>query len=197
MQKRKKTRKEKIAEQQKEKNKKKPFNKVNFFFGIICFIGISLTIIEISIYRNTMIKWFIPFSIWLISGITSTIILVKFFKIDLKNNYAGNSWIMLIFYNCLSFGGILLFTFMYINFNSTDSNIQTHKLKILRKSSIRDTGNKARRIPVVDVNYQGLIKEVVLSRRDKDKLENSSYIILKMKKGILGFDVITEEELTE
>jgi len=167
VQKRKKTRKEKIAEQQKEKNKKKPFNKVNFFFGIICFIGISLTIIEISIYRNTMIKWFIPFSIWLISGITSTIILVKFFKIDLKNNYAGNSWIMLIFYNCLSF------------------------------SSIRDTGNKARRIPVVDVNYQGLIKEVVLSRRDKDKLENSSYIILKMKKGILGFDVITEEELTE
>lgn len=194
MQKRKKTRKEKIAERQREKNKKEPFNKVKFFVSLLFFIGTVLTVVEIMIYRLTAIKWQILFLIWLITGIVSTIILLRFWKISIKYEYGNTSKFWILFYNCLTFGGIMIFIFMLVNFKSPEINIESHKLKILRKSTMK---GKPERIPVADVKYKGLLKTIVFTSKEKKKLDNAEYVRLKTKSGNLGFDVIIEKEIIE
>ena len=194
MQKRKKTRKEKIAEQQKEKNKKKPFDKVKFFVGLLFFVGTGLTVLEIMIFRRTVIEWYIPFLIWLITGIVATIIITKFWMKNIKDEYANSSKFWILFYNCLTFGGIMIFIFMLINFKSPEMNIETHRLEILRKSSMK---GKPKRIPIADVKYKGLIKTIIFTSKDKKKLDNAEFITLKTKKGNLGYDVIVEKEINE
>ena len=194
MQKRKKTRKEKIAEQQKEKNKKIPFDKVKFFVGLLFFIGAGLTVFEIMIFRRTVIKWQIPFLIWLTTGIVSTVAFSKIWKINIKDEFGNSSKFWTLFYNCLTFGGITIFTLMFINFKSLEINIETHKLKILKKSTMR---GKPKRIPLADVEFKGLIKTIIFTSEEKKKLENAEYIELKTKRGNLGFDVIVEKRIIE
>ena len=187
-------RKEKIAEQQKEKNKKKPFDKVKFFVGFLFFVGTGLTVLEIVIFRRTVIEWYIPFLIWLITGIVSTIVFTKFWMTNIKDEYGNSSKFWIFFYNCLTFGGIAIFILMLVNFKSPEINIETHKLKILRKSTMK---GKPKRVPIADVEYKGLLKSIVFTSKEKKKLDKAEYIRLKTKRGNLGYDVIVEKEIIE
>ena len=100
MQKRKKTRKEKIIERRDQQHKKKRFDKKNVLLTIFFFAGIILTIFEISIYRVTIIHWSIPTGIWLSIGLICS----RFNAKILANHMDAKTTFLQLIYNVASFG---------------------------------------------------------------------------------------------
>ena len=188
MHKKKKTRKEKIAEHQKRLNKKKPIDKKIVLFKTLFFLGIILTGIEISIFRKTIIHEMIPISISLITGIGFTYFNSKILKIQFDTE--SKFWQLL--YNTLTFGGIILFVLMYLNYKSPNVNLEVHKFEIIDKSSM---GRATRRRPIARIDYFGLKQEIIFGYKDTKDFKNADSLILKIKKGNLGFDVIVEKQL--
>lgn len=192
----KKTRKEKIAEQQNIKKKEKSaFDKRELLINLLLLVGLLLTIFEIVIYRKTIIKWQFLFLIWLLIGVISSIFFFKFWKENVKDEFGNSSKLLTLFYNCVTFGGITVYVLMLVNFKSPEINVETYKLEILRKSTM--SGHNSTRIPIADIEYKGLIKTIVFTPREKKKLDGAKYITLKTKRGNLGYDVIVEKEMSE
>lgn len=196
---RKKTKKEKILEQREKRiavqEKEQVKGKVKIVMGIFLFFGAWLILKGILIFKETFINWYIPIMICLFIGISTILVTPDSWKEIYKNHFKRHSLLWLILNNCLSFGSIGMFIFMNVNYNSSNESIETHKLEIVRKSSKH--GQYGKRIPVADVNYNGLIKTISFRHKEKDKLNASNYISLKIKKGNLGFDIITKKEITE
>ena len=188
MQRKKKTRKEKVAEHQERLNRKKPIDKKRTVLTILFYVGIILTIFEISIFRRTIINEIIPVSIWLITGIGFTFLNSEV----LRNHFDAESKFWQLFYNVLTFGGIILFGIMYLNYQSPNVNLDTHKFEIIDKSSM---GRATRRRPIARINYFGLKQEIIFSYKDTKDFKIADSLMLKVKKGNLGFDVIVEKKL--
>lgn len=203
MEKRRKTRKEKITQQrakqavkkQEQAIKNKEIDKITITIYILFFLGIMLTFLATIIYEKTFINWWIPFIIWLIAGIITTVIIPKRWKKIFRKDHNIKTLIWETMNNCLTFGGITVFIFLYINLKSPTKNVETQKLKIVKKSS--KNGSHGRITPVADVIYKGLTKTVPLKYSEQNKLNDLDYLTLKIKKGNLGFDVIIEKEITE
>lgn len=191
MQKRKKTRKEKIADRRNQQRKKKRFDKKNALLTIFFFVGIILTIFEIFIYRVTIIHWSIPTGIWLLTGI----IFFRFNSKLLVKHFDTESIFLQIIYNILSFGGIVVFCLMFLNYKSSNEDFRIYTFKINRKYLTKGGSNTAKRQPVAEINYFGLKKDIIFPHSEIENVTNSDSILLKVKNGILGFDVIISKEL--
>ena len=98
-------------------------------------------------------------------------------------------------YNVASFGGVAVFGFMLLNFKSSDKNIRTYTFEIERKSSMKGSGNSAKRQPIVEIDYFGLKKDIIFSHSDTENVDNADSILLNIKDGRLGFDVIINKQL--
>ena len=91
--------------------------------------GLLLTIWEIYIYSVTFISIYIPLSIWVLTGFLMTPVFKKTFNIYCFNPYTPERTPMFFhyFYNIVSFGGILVFLFMWTNqtFNDKTKSVIT------------------------------------------------------------------------
>jgi hypothetical protein len=108
-------------------------------------------------------------------------------KIGLKN------WFWILFYNSVSFGSILVFALIFWNVRSSDENIKKMNFKISEKKFIGS--RKSREKPVAVIKYLDLNKEVFFPKEVKRKFNLADSISLEIKKGNLGFDVITKSEI--
>jgi hypothetical protein len=153
------------------------------------YLGVYLTISAIEIYRETIINWTIPLLIWLTSGFCILPFTYSFLKEPGKKSYA--TWQLL--YNCITFGGIMFYLVMTLNFNFTSYRISRQKIKIKEKghlSNFRSCGN-----PYTRVIINGNDKELIFDCGTN--IDKSTNVVLTIKNGLFGFDIITNKILTD
>jgi hypothetical protein len=170
----------------REKEPKKLAHKTaNIILTILFFTGTLLTIWEIDIYRKTLIDFNIPFSIWIITGV-----LCQPFT---KKYYNTTQLFLQLGFNIAGIGGIVLFLFMGINkYVLLDKNEITIHTKILDMGKL-GKGKNGCANPYAEVRIDDFEKQLIFPC-DSD-LEGYDSIELKLRKGILGFDVITFQKL--
>ena len=170
-----------------EKNKK-------IVYVIMFFLGISILIWEVEIYRQTFIDWKIPLIILIISGFLA-------FTIDFKNfkktyNYKiKEAYFYSIFYYFIGFGSIICSTFLLINFYLSDPKIEKHSCVIVESSEISGGKGARKSQPTFIINYKGKNKELVFNSRYLWKKQFYSEVEIISQKGYFGFDVIIEQKL--
>jgi hypothetical protein len=159
-------------------------------------LGMILTIWEIQIYEVTIIPLFIPLSIWLLTGLIITPFFKKTFNIYCFNPYSpGKTPVALhIVSNVASFGGILLFLFMWTNQYFANPEKSTVTAGIIQYGHFAKTANGCGN-PWVHIIYLRREKELVFPCGTDVEKYNSVY--LEVKKGFFGFDVITNKTLEE
>jgi len=164
-------------------------NKVNIFLTILFFLAICLTLWEIQIYRKTVIKFEIPLLIWLSTGLFIT----PFMSKTLDNYQFTTNILLHLFYNTLTFGGILLFIFMGSNYYFPGEETKTIEAKILKTGTL----GRGRRGSNCNEQYG----QVVINKIEKQlifpcgiEIQNFEFIEIKLKKGKWGFDRISAME---
>lgn len=160
------------------------------------FSGAILIIWEINIYRETFIPVYIPLSIWLLTGILITPFFKKTFNIYCFNQYTPGKTSMFFHYmsNVVSFGGILVFFFMWINRACNDNEKNVVVLPVVSNGHLsRSKGSCG--LPYVHVIYQDMEKELIFSCGTE--VENFDKVYVETVGGFFGFDVITRKTLVE
>jgi hypothetical protein len=157
----------------------------------ILFIGgIILTILEINIYRQTLVSWTVITGVWVSSGL----IAIFFTSPVLTKHYETKSLLLKVVYNTVAFGGIVTYCFMALNFYfSSDKQtiVTTEIIKTGRLAKGRHGCGK----PYADVFLKGQPKELVFPCGYE--LGQYRYVKLSIKKGLLGFDLIRDIELVK
>jgi len=158
--------------------------------------GLLLTIWETYIYGLTFIPLYVPLSIWVLTGLVMTPIFKKTFNIYCFNPYTPERTPMFFhyFYNIISFGGILVFLFMWTN------QIFCDKTKSVVTVPIISYGHYAKKrnscgAPYVHIIYKDMDKK--LDFPCDTPIEKYSSLFIETSKGYFGFDIITNQTLIE
>ncbi len=170
-----------------EKDKNKKLWKV--FYGLLFFIGLLLIVLEINLYRKTIIELYIPISIILATGFISFIISKNHFK----HMYSFNGNFYPLIQNICSWGFIFCYLFMASNFYLSENKITEYQFQIKEKSSMPGRKyHRNERQPLVRIDYFNFEKELVFRFTDTDIVMKADSVNLKIKKGGLGFDILKE-----
>ena len=164
-----------------------------FIYSILTILfigGIILTVLEINIYRQTLISWTIVTAVWLSSGLIAT-----FFTSNLlTKHYETKGLFLKVVYNTAAFGGIVTYGFMALNFyfpSDYQAIVRTEIIKTGRLAKGRGgCGN-----PYAGVVLKGRPKELVFPC--DYELDKYRYVKLSVKKGLLGFEIIGDIQLVE
>ncbi|MCY1635154.1 hypothetical protein [Marinifilum sp. D737] len=166
------------------KGNKKLDNIIVFLF----ILGIALLTCEIYIYRKTLIELKIPLMIWLTPGIVLTPIFYN--KLNDIDGMKAHWSLHYILHSCMT-GAFVLFSFMAVNYFFADNEVVSKKFKVQETGSLSGgKGSRNKRSPYVVINYEGMEKQLVFSNSQMDKVMNSKWAVLKVRKGRLGFDVL-------
>jgi len=161
----------------------------NFFYSAAFMVGIVLIIFEIFIFRVTIIPYYIPLGLIIVIGFLGYLITST--HLDYVEP-GGNIFLKLI-YGCCSWGFIACYLFMATNYYLAENESTPLTYPIIEKDSITGSkGSRDKRLPVVRIYYKGSMKELVFTYADTDKISRAKSVYLHLKKGALGFDVISE-----
>jgi len=160
--------------------------------GALFFLGLVLLLWEIEIYRDTIIDLKIPLLIWLTPGLVLTpIFYSRINALDRKANWALHYFL----HTCMT-GSFLLFSFMATNLYFSDSQSTIKHFNVINTGSIcGPKGHRDEREPYVDINYEGLEKEVVFTYEETAKVMSAKSVKLTVRKGLLGFDILEKYEI--
>lgn len=161
---------------------------ISFILSFLFLLGMVLIIFEINIYRDTIIEWTIPTAIWIFSGV----LLTPFTSTLLNEYYDTKGIILQLIFNIAAFGGIVCYIFMALNFYFPFDREDVYHVEITNTGRLakgrRGCGN-----PYADVKVKGHDKQLVFSCGfDVEKYSN---VILIIKPGLLGFDIIMSKKL--
>ena len=155
-------------------------------------LGLILAALEVGIYQNTFISWLIPLSIWLLSGFILTFLTSKYWS---KYCFISNFYLQLLC-SITSFGSILTFMFMGLNYYPKQENTRIKTYKIISKSSMSGPSRHlSQRSPLVYIGYNGKNKEIVFGYSDTYEVEKADSIVLETYIGQFGFEVISGRAL--
>src|ERR1700722_3455398 len=90
---------------------------ISKLFGVIPLISIGLILWEITIYRLTFIPWGIPACIAIVTGVIMTPVLRKI----IDGIFPGHSLTVQLLYNIVTWGGIVMFLFVWSNYQFAGS----------------------------------------------------------------------------
>jgi len=162
-------------------------NWVNCILTIL-FIGtLYLTVFEIHIYRKTLIHWAIPTSIWFITGLIVTPLTSNF----LEKHYSISGFFLQLVFNVVTWGGLLIYGLMATNYYYANDKSKLITSKIITTGHLSKGRGGGCAEPYCELNINGKEKQLVFSCGVE--IENYKYVELTIKKGLLGFDIITEK----
>ena len=164
-------------------------------YPAILFLGLGLMILQIKIYRNTIIDSSILIGIILIVGIISFILDYKNYGKTYKKSGVG-----LYFYSSLQYllgyGFIVCSIFMLTNYYLADKNPIEKTFEIVERSSLPGSKhNREKRKPTFRINYEGKEKELVFQHRYYAKMKSYKNVELEIRKGYFGFDILENMKL--
>lgn len=167
----------------------------SLLYKSIFLTGLILMILEIKIFRITIIDFKIPLLIALIIGIFTTPLALKDFQklFNYKNKFTLYFWTFI--QSTVSWGFIFCSIFMFINYYAS-SDLKTKSYNIVDRSSLSGRSHhREERKPTFKINYNGKIKELVYSHKYYEDINKYQKVELKIKEGFFGFDVLIEQKL--
>ena len=128
-------------------------------------------------------------------GSISTLIDFKNYKSTYKLN-----GIKLFFFafiqNTFSWGFLICSILVLSNYYFSNGEITQKTFKIIEQSSLPGSkGERTERKPLVEIEYEGQIKELVFSNQFYKELSEYKYVDISTKNGFLFWDVIVKQEL--
>jgi len=157
---------------------------------IILFFGsLFLTIWEVSIYRNTFIPFLIPFLIWIFTGLIITPFLRKFLETYFLTPYL----LLQIFFNIVTWGGIVLFIFMWTNYHFASKNTFIKNAEIISTGHFPRSKHDTCEQPYIIINYNGNEKQLVYLCNTQVELYKS--VDLLVAKGLFSYDILVRSIL--
>jgi hypothetical protein len=161
---------------------------------VVFFAGLVLTILEIYLYRVTIVPWIVPFLIWLITGLA----LVPLIRTRLALYLKMDNLFYQIIYSVLGLGGVAMYLFIAVNYYTVSGPTSTHTFKIVGKSSMPGPkGSRSERRPLVHVHYFDREKELVFHFSDTKRVERADSVTIDVKTGGLGFDVVVHFDVID
>jgi len=173
------------------KNHKKP---VNTTFGVILFFsfwaGLILAGFSITLYEATFIPFYVAVIIYIGPALLLTPLVLKMLFRE-RPRYVVVKCFMIAIGNVAGMGGILLYTFMAVNFyNVDDSAVTTQKVPIVARGFNK---YKTSTVPYVVVKYKNLSKEFQCPY-DYSPVYEFHELQVTVNRGYFGFDVVKKEE---
>ncbi len=165
------------------------FKPVKTCLIILALVGIVLTFFQVGIYRMTIIDWKILFSLYIITGILSTFLNHAF----LSKHYDTQKFIHHLIYNTLTFGGIILYSFLALNYYLSKDESSEFHFPIKKKSWTTEyNGKRNKKLALVTVDCFKQEKELFFEYSQIERINSADSVILKISKGALGIDVIDD-----
>ena len=162
------------------------------FYIVTFFVGILLLLAEISLYHDTIITNVIPIVIILVAGFVGFMLNKEHYK----QTYNVKGFFFPLMQNILSWGFIACYLFMASNYYLSFSQPKSYKFKIIEKNSMPGgKGDRDHRSPLVTFNYFGSEKELVFTYYETDRVNKADSVAVTTKKGLLGFDILTNYTL--
>ena len=157
------------------------------FYFLNAVVGIFLLILEIEIYRKTIIDFYIPLIVILIVGTIAFI----FNKRHYQKIYSLHGIFFPLMHNIFSWGFISCYPFMDLNYYFANKDIMNHTFPIKYKSSLPG-GRRHRneRQPLIAIDYFGFEKELVFRFSQTEKVKRADSANIESNKGFLGFDIL-------
>lgn len=177
--------KQREAEQRK---RTEPSDTVQILVAIVFIAGIAAYVLEVELYRSTLIHWLIPFSMALVPSL----LLVS--KVRKRLNAEGElfSFLLIGFLNFGAIGGPLCWGFMALNFYVGSSSLYQTVLPLKEIYYESNSGSSCDK-PYVIVEFQGLEKRLEFPCHTE--IEGYNYVQLATTKGFFGFERIHEKTL--
>jgi hypothetical protein len=145
-------------------------------------------ICSLHFFNQTIIDWKIPFIIWVSIGLCVTPITYSLLKEPNKNSEVH--WQFGV--DCLTFGSIVVFCFLYANNVLLSSQVYSKKYAIMKSGMYyKKGGGCSNKYFVIDID--GLEKTIEFDCNTQ--LEKSNEISLIIQKGCLGYNVIVAKKV--
>lgn len=170
-----------------ERKNRKP-TAISFLLTLLFAIGLILIGFEINLYRKTLISWPLIAVIWLLVGLLLTPVTSK----ALAKHYGTTYFILQVVYNTVTFGGIIIYSFMALNFYLATAKEVVFTARIIKSGSLAK-GRHGCGNPFVVVEVADRTKQIVLPC--DFEIGDSNLAKLSIRKGLLGFDIIKKTEL--
>jgi hypothetical protein len=172
------------------------YNLKSNLLGLLFLVGLILTIWEIYIYRVTFISVYVPLCIWILTGLLMTPIFRKTFNIYCFNPYTPERTPMFFhyFYNIVSFGGVLMFLFLWANQTFNDKSKRVITVPIVSYGHLAQS-RRGCGAPYAHIIYKEKEKELIFPCGTE--VEKYSSVYVETAKGLFGFDVITNKTLIQ
>ena len=164
----------------KEKNHKT-------FYTVTLIIGLLLLMIEIGIFRQTVIPIKVPFTLTLASTLATFLIIQK----DYRKTYKRQSWIFPFLQSLTSIGFMTCYLFMALNYFFAGHVSKMLTLPILSKHTIGTKNSQ----PAIEIDYLGLKKQLVFSGNESLQVDTATKVYLTVRNGLFGYDIIDKIHL--
>ncbi|MBC6607492.1 hypothetical protein H8B13_11745 [Hymenobacter sp. BT188] len=170
----------------KRKEKKKLVAEI--IISILIISGLLLSVCEVILYRKTLISSNLLISIAFVIALTVTIFTRGIFRIYLDTN----NFFLQLLYNLTSWGGIIVYLFMSLNYYFPSDSPSIVRASILKSGKLAQ-GRYGCRDPYVEVYVKGVNKEIFFPCGFDT--EGYSYARVTLRKGLFGFDTIMDQSL--
>lgn len=157
-------------------------------FNALFFAGMLLTIWEIDIYQHTFIDYRVPTLLWIGPGLCLTPALRKILAVYINTS----SLFLQLIYNIVTWGGIVVFSVMALNFYFAEQNTTLYTLRIKDVKEIPGGRNHCME-PNAVVEWMGREKDIAFPCGTS--IEPADSVKLNLKEGFLGYTVMVNKEL--
>jgi len=154
------------------------------------FAGIGATFFAMDLYDSTFLPLKIALAIFIVPGIVITVL---FFRVQLPQKYHKPIIFMLMLVmNTLSYGGILLYTFLAVNFYKADKKHVTHwQIPFKHIDYYHADGSWI--MANVDIEYKSIPKSYNIPATELPQGEFHSFN-MGIAPGYWGYDVVESRE---
>jgi hypothetical protein len=159
------------------KNKPTEFSQWKIFYYLTFVAGCGAMVLEIDIYRVTIIRVIIPISIILFVGLATFLISRNHYK----RTFDVRSFLLPLVQNIISWGFIACYLFMATNYYLADNERKNLSFLIESKSSLPGTkGRRHEKQPLVIIDYFGVEKELFFLFKDTERVENADKVNVRI-----------------
>lgn len=166
------------------------------FYPTIFILGIFSMVLQVVIYRNTIIELSILIGIILVVGIISFLLDFKNYRKTYKYSGIGLYFYSSMHYVC-GFGFLACTIFMLTNYYLADEKTTTQNHEIIDRTFLPKRPGKAgsENKPVFVINYKGKRKELVFNPKFYEKMELYKSVEFEIRDGFFGFDILKNKKL--
>ncbi|WP_423149736.1 hypothetical protein [Rubrolithibacter danxiaensis] len=136
----------------------------------------------------TLIDWYVPTSIWFLTGLIAT----PFTSTYLSEYYKTTNFFLHAVFNICTWGGLVICAMMIINYNFPTGAETQIKVKALNYGHLAK-GKSGCAVPYVDVNIKGLNKELIFPC--DFEVEKYKSVNVTIQEGFFGIDILTEKKI--